>query len=306
MRSVEVNGWTGSRCLVYALTDPRTGAHRYVGYSTYGVVRPKRHRHGGSLARDTNLHKVRWIREMASVGVTYSITVLEECANQAEAIEAERRWIAHGRAHGWPLTNLTEGGEGLRGASESTRRKIGEHARRRMADPEFRERVIGARRGKPLPEEWRRNLSIAGRGKKRSPEVGRKISARQTGRKRGPVRQEVREAIRQKMLQREITPEHRANISAGLRGRRKSPEAVAKMAEAQRRIWNTPHGREIQGQRNRKLTPEQVDDIRTRIASGQRVMAIAKAFGVCRATIDNIRSGRRYASVGVAAQGRPV
>jgi hypothetical protein len=56
----------------------------------------------------------------------YEITVLETVRDATELADAERWWIAFGRACGWPLTNLTSGG----GLSEDA---ILEKRRRRAA-----------------------------------------------------------------------------------------------------------------------------------------------------------------------------
>src|SRR5262249_51970531 len=84
--------------------------------------RPQRdHRHGTCAT---------WIADLKSAGLHYEITILEavdapkapsmRCwwwtgANVTSLNDAERWWIAFGRASGWPLTNATDGGEGMSG-----------------------------------------------------------------------------------------------------------------------------------------------------------------------------------------------
>ena len=97
--------------LVYGLVDPRTLLVRYVGKSESGLERPRSHRHKciGST------HREHWIAELKRAGLSYEIAVLESVATQDALVDAERWWIAFGRACGWPLTNHTDGGEGASG-----------------------------------------------------------------------------------------------------------------------------------------------------------------------------------------------
>jgi hypothetical protein len=51
-----------------------------------------------------------WVKTLQQEGLDYKITVLEVLKSEVELADAERWWIAYGRACGWPLTNLTSGG----------------------------------------------------------------------------------------------------------------------------------------------------------------------------------------------------
>lgn len=116
---IEIPGYRGpwfrgasrrvSAYLVYGLTDPTTAAIRYIGKSSAGLERPREH--VGKIGRETT-HKANWIRVLLQAGAMYGIRVLEECSDFDQAAQAEIRWIAEGRRAGWPLTNLTDGGEG--------------------------------------------------------------------------------------------------------------------------------------------------------------------------------------------------
>jgi hypothetical protein len=48
------------------------------------------------------------------------------------------------------------------------------------------------------------------------------------------------------------------------------------------------------GKRGRKLNPELASTIRQRLASGERMDVLARAFGVSVTAIEHIRSGRSY------------
>lgn len=92
--------------LIYGLIDPRTLLIRYVGLSSNGMRRPRNHR--WPSCPDTYCR--RWVKSLQRLGLNYKIVVLEVLKDAADLDQAERWWIALGRASGWPLTNLTDGG----------------------------------------------------------------------------------------------------------------------------------------------------------------------------------------------------
>src|SRR5678815_3233021 len=94
--------------IIYGLIDPRTMLIRYVGKSSSGMRRP--HDHRRTWGRAKNTHSARWVAELQRDGFDFGIVVLDASAPDRLA-EHERWWIAYGRALGWPLTNLTDGGE---------------------------------------------------------------------------------------------------------------------------------------------------------------------------------------------------
>jgi hypothetical protein len=105
--------------LIYGLIDPRTLLIRYVGLSSRGMRRPKEHRRSSG----PNTYRRNWVQSLKRLGLTYEIVVLEVIKNEAELSQAERWWIAFGRACGWPLTNLTAGGGPSESALAEIRRK---------------------------------------------------------------------------------------------------------------------------------------------------------------------------------------
>lgn len=121
----------------------------------------------------------------------------------------------------------------------------------------------------------------------------------------------------------EITPEmreHMAAIGRAGKGRPKSPEQCAKIAEAQKRAWAARSPEEIRermakmGRGNlgrpksaaqranmakarRRLTAEQVSEIRERYAAGNVTQGVLAAeFGVHHTTISNVVRSRGYAA----------
>lgn len=194
---------------VYGLVDPISRIPFYVGESTIGMRRPRAH---------------------ASKGWTYDVVILEpvgdptapvasicpwlpEGRNPTALHEAERWWIALGRAFGWPLRNRTDGGEGTHGHQHGpeTRAKMSDARRGRVLTPETREKISASRRGQPFSAEHRAKLSAIQVGQRRGPlsaETRAKIAAAKTGRPSAP-----------------FTSEHRAKLSAAA----KAQHAKARM-----------------------------------------------------------------------------
>lgn len=115
--------------IIYGLCEPQTWLLRYIGKSSSGLVRPRRHTHKTALKLRDHCHN--WIRSLVESGRKPEIIVLETLPDDSSAAElknAEIRLISFFRSLGYPLTNLTDGGEGTSGykQSEETRRKIGE------------------------------------------------------------------------------------------------------------------------------------------------------------------------------------
>ncbi len=173
--------------LIYGLIDPRTRAIRYIGQSTRGLLRPAEHKY--KLVDSDTTHKANWIRALLHEGLDYEIVVLQYLRDDQpyEDIDAmEICWIAHGRAEGWPLTNHTDGGGGIRGycLSDETRARMGEASKQRWQDPGFRDKQLAeraARRGVPRTPEVRKKISEGKKGYRHTPEAIAKMSAAKRG-----------------------------------------------------------------------------------------------------------------------------
>lgn len=91
---------------IYVLNDPRTNQIRYVGKADDPLERWKKH--CSQLKQKS--HKVHWIRELKSLGLTPELEVLESVPyDQWE--EIEREYIRVFRMVGIQLTNTTDGGD---------------------------------------------------------------------------------------------------------------------------------------------------------------------------------------------------
>lgn len=198
-----------SRFLIYALTCPRCGAVRYVGKSTAGMSRPRSH-FAPSHLRPHN-HRTAWLRSLKDAGLHYGILVLEEFSDADGINEAERRWIAHGRAAGWPLTNGTDGGDGMSG---------------RVPSQQMREKSAAAQRGQKRPHNIDKN---------KSPEMRAKVSAALKGRVYSEeTLQRMREAAKRRNP---ASAETRAKWAAKAALRRHTADELERMGKAQREVW---------------------------------------------------------------------
>lgn len=143
--------------------------------------------------------KARRIRSILKGGGKITPAIVFWTDDEGAAFSEEIRLIAqHGREN---LTNLTDGGDGVRNLS-----------------PDGRERIAASRRGKKASVETRLKQRLAKIGKPRSAETRAKIAAYQRGSKH-PWARLPRSA------------EHRLKLST-FKGRKHTPETIAKMRAA--------------------------------------------------------------------------
>lgn len=222
---------------IYALSDPRLDRVwenvRYVGKTNQRL----HDRRNGHISKNTGSYKRSWVESIKKEGVEPVIWPLEFCCND-NWIERERWWINKLKPIA-PLTNLTDGGDGVLGMKYSLERRAAMSAQRK---------------GKPVSMETRAKISAALKGRKKEPfteQQLRLMSEAKLGKKHSP---EHCEKMRQKMLGRDHTwghkiseslkrighkfprsPEIQAKISAALTGSKRSEESKKRMSIAQSR-----------------------------------------------------------------------
>lgn len=218
------------RCLIYGLIDPRTLLIRYIGKSVNGLYRPRCHKSSAHLKEKT--YKNNWIKQLIYEGLSYDIVVLEDTSRE-EIVQAERWWIAYGRALGWPLTNLTDGGEGPLG------RKISEEQRARLCGPDNPGKTPQSR-ASASERARKRNLERFSTEQGRK-EHGVKVSARMSTQE---ARARQSALTRERLSTDEARKLHGERISAGMQAANckarssgennpaKRPEVRAKMVAA--------------------------------------------------------------------------
>ena len=121
------------RVWIYALCDPHTDEPRYVGKTVSSPLSRLRE-HKALARRKRRLPVQRWLNASAGVKLAGAYMRVLEVSNADAWAERERFWIARGRALGWRLFNLTDGGDGLHGLVHSAEhRKKNSEAHKRGA-----------------------------------------------------------------------------------------------------------------------------------------------------------------------------
>lgn len=139
---------------IYGLTDPRTGAVRYIGKTRRQVKHSVRYRYRSHLAEaksNPNLtHKTRWISQLLALGLEPETVILDEVwCTPKELSDIEIVRIAEYRALGFDLVNTTDGGDGGRGKLSEEQKAI------QVA------RLVAANTGAKRSEQARENMRAA-------------------------------------------------------------------------------------------------------------------------------------------------
>lgn len=241
---------------IYALADPRTNAIRYVGKADNPRKRLVSHHY-----EKRSTWKVRWLKQLSALGLVPTLIIVARVA-KSDWQDAERFWIAHYRAQGARLTNMTDGGEGLVNASEETRQKVAAATRRRMNDPVYRAIVFTPERAAKISAALRGcPKSAAHIAKLPQNQKGRHLSAEHAERARAALRQygwrrpkgmALTTAARQKIsaalrgnthTRGRVMPEHeRIARSIAQSGRLKSAEHREKIRLGQLAAWTLRRG----------------------------------------------------------------
>lgn len=206
--------------IIYGLVDPRDNRVRYVGKSTSGFTRPKKHTNPSRLKSDGCWHKTNWVNELISLNLKPQIIVLETHNDESTLNHAEKWNIVYYRSLGFDLTNLTDGGDGVSGwkPTAETREKMSRAARGKIVSAETRAKFSKIHSGKVVSEKTRAKLRANRLGKTTPVEVREKISKAGKGR---IVRPETRKlmSINKKEYCRThpMSEEHKSLMDAGRR-----------------------------------------------------------------------------------------
>jgi group I intron endonuclease len=140
---------------IYCLIDPRTNLVRYIGKT---VNMRTRYSHHCSVYKNSQVSNLRanWLKGLLKEGLKPIMEVIEEIDDNRTDFW-EQHYISLYRSWGFPLTNMTSGGEMSFGHSPETIEKI-------------RKGAIGKNKGKIRSEETKRKLS---EGQKRRIREGR-------------------------------------------------------------------------------------------------------------------------------------
>lgn len=117
-----------------------------------------------------NRHYTNIVRKLARLGMCPEVRMVAQALDEAGALALEVERIAHWRAVGVKLTNLTDGGDGASGyqmtAEQKERHREG--LKRRVMTPEWRANISAALKGKSKTPEHIKAVADSQRGKKRA------------------------------------------------------------------------------------------------------------------------------------------
>jgi hypothetical protein len=219
--------------VVYLLWDPRNGNIRYVGKTS----RPQS-RFGEHIRGDTRkCHCRSWELSLIAQGLCCEISVVEDGLTAGESNESEKWWIAYGKQCGWPLTNHTDGGEGLCNPSPETREKMSLAKRGRALSPEHRKKIGAAHCGRVLSPEHVEKVAASLRGRVVPPEERKKMSDAARKRFEDPAERE-RNSVAQR--ERFEDPAEIEKISVAHRGHKHSLATRENMSIAQKMRYANP------------------------------------------------------------------
>lgn len=238
---------------IYGLLDPESMELRYVGQTW--CLSERYYKHVWEAKNLKTNHKRNWIKSLLSRNLEPKLQIIEVCELD-RLDERECFHIAQYRAAGCRLTNLTDGGGGLRGFKmpEEVKEKIS-RAIRGENHPFFgkkhsAEHVINmakAATGKTLSKEGREKVSRFFKGRKQTPEHRLKISLAQQGSNNSFFGKSHTPEAKQKMSAfhtgRIKTEETRKKLSKALKGQPKSPETRKKLSEARKRYLERKQGK---------------------------------------------------------------
>ena len=114
--------------VIYALMEPDGREVRYIG-KTSSEPEQRLNKHLSAAKHNNGSHLLHWLNSLLSKGQRPKVRILEVVRHGDDWREREKKWISIGRAKGWPLTNTTDGGEGLQNPSPSVRKKLADAAR---------------------------------------------------------------------------------------------------------------------------------------------------------------------------------
>jgi len=265
------------RYAVYVVTNNISGRH-YVGMTSRSVeLRWVEHVKAAATGVEQGLH--RGIRKHGVAA--FSVREVSRSRTKEDAFHVEQALIAEYRSIGWPLYNMTAGGEGVVDLNEAGQLKKKEALRRAWQDPETREKMEQAIRdnmtpevkakmsaaalkswadpekkltrreklkGRRISEETKEKIGAAQRGRKLTDEQKNKISVRLKGKRLGvKFSVEHRQAISRARQGLKLSPEHKESISRANKGKcgifERTPEMKAHMSSVFK---------------GRKLSPEQL------------------------------------------------
>lgn len=132
---------------IYGLIDPFTNDVRYIGKSIRPDGRLRDHCNDRS-----SCHRTHWIQSVLAKGDKPRLVILEGLADNADWQAIERKWITYAREAYWPITNSTDGGDGVVNLCADAKAKMVKTWTGRKHRPESLIRIGRASKGRKKSE----------------------------------------------------------------------------------------------------------------------------------------------------------
>lgn len=173
---LEYKNDTSKIVYIYGLIDPETLDLRYIGKSIRPLERLQNH-----MNERSNCHRSHWLQSLKARGLKPEMVIIEEIHGAWPWQESERYWIALARKLGAPLTNNTDGGDGVEGLPAETRKRMAAVWKGRKHKPETVEKFRLINTNRKASPETRAKMSAAQKGRlitwgDKLSEANRKIS----------------------------------------------------------------------------------------------------------------------------------
>lgn len=143
---------------IYGLTDPDTGAVRYIGATRVSAsARFSQIKYGYKRGQFQDIGA--WIWALAESGKAPGIIILEQ--GTPDGINGEKRWIAAHRQAGAQLFNKSDGGQGTNGVMHTEEWKLNNSKilTGLKRTQETKDKIAASKIGKPRPDLASRNIS---------------------------------------------------------------------------------------------------------------------------------------------------
>jgi group I intron endonuclease len=148
---------------IYGLVDPESNQVRYIGKSIKPMQRLQNHMNDKSKC-----HRANWLQSLKAKGLKPELVIFEmiEGSDDWSWQESEKYWIKRGKSLGWPLTNNTDGGDGVVNLPPETKEKMRKTWLGRKHKPETLIKLSKASKGRVKTKEMRDAMSEKMKGRK--------------------------------------------------------------------------------------------------------------------------------------------
>lgn len=232
---------------IYALTDPETSVIRYVGKTNNPGYRLKSH---SKPVLKPRTHRGYWVNSLLARGLQPAMVVCDTCDDEATANELEKAWIKLFRMAGVPLTNCTDGGDGMAGYkhTEESKQKNRLASLGRECTTKAKEKLRLANLGKQHTDETKAKP----RGLHHSDETKQKMRANHRGMRGRHQSDEAKENIRRALQGRQASAEEVEKNRLGHIGKKYSRRSPSEETRQKLRLANL--GKVLSEEHNSKIS----------------------------------------------------